>query len=58
MEGECVMVKFINHCQLSLIDNIGNTIQGVPNHLFLGHGPNQEDFEKRDFGTTNNMFFE
>jgi hypothetical protein len=32
--------------------------EGVPNHLFLGHGPNQEDFERRDFGTTNDMFFE
>ena len=32
--------------------------EGVPNHLFLGHGPNQEDFERRDFGTTNEMFYD
>jgi hypothetical protein len=35
-----------------------NLIDGVPNHLFLGHGPNQEHFEKRDFGTTNEMFYD
>jgi len=31
---------------------------GVPNHLFLGHGPTQEHFERRDFGTTNQMFYD
>ena len=52
------MLKFINQCQRSLINNLDNFKEGVPNHLFLGHGPNQEDFERRDFGTTNDMFFE
>ena len=37
---------------------IDNLRDGVPNHLFLGHGPNQKDFEKRDFGTTNDMFYD
>ena len=36
----------------------GNLKEGVPNHLFLGHGPTQDHFEKRDFGTTNDMFYE
>jgi len=31
----------------------GNLKDGVPNHLFLGHGPTQDHFERRDFGTTN-----
>ena len=36
----------------------GNLKDGVPNHLFLGHGPTQDHFERRDFGTTNQMFFD
>ena len=32
--------------------------EGNQSHLFFGHGPTQSDFEKRDFGTTNQMFYE
>jgi hypothetical protein len=32
--------------------------KGTKTHLFFGHGATQEDFEKRDFGTSNNLFFE
>lgn len=31
---------------------------GTAGHLFFGHGPSQEEFVRRDFGTTNQMFFE
>ena len=31
---------------------------GTSGHLFFGHGATQDDFEKRDFGTTNQMFYE
>ena len=31
---------------------------GVKNHLFIGHGPTQNTFEKRDFATTNDMVYE
>ena len=37
---------------------VSNLKYGVPNHLFLGHGPTQEHFERRDFGTTNQMFYD
>lgn len=31
---------------------------GTQGHLFFGHGATQNDFTKRDFGTTNQLFFE
>ena len=31
---------------------------GMTNHLFLGHGPAQDTFEKRDFATTNDMMYD
>ena len=32
--------------------------RGVKNHVLIGHGPTQDNFEKRDFGTTNDMVYE
>lgn len=32
--------------------------RGQPSHLFFGHGPTQDTFEKRDFTTTNHMVYE
>ena len=45
------------------ISNNGNVYivdlkNGTSGHLFFGHGPDQKDFVKRDFGTTNEMFYE
>ena len=40
---------------LSLIVDIK---RGQPLNLFFGHGATQQDFDKRDFGTTNNLFYE
>ena len=34
------------------------TKKGQPGHILMGHGANQDSFEKRDFGTTNELFFE
>ena len=31
--------------------------RGVKQHLFLGHGPTQEAFERRDLGTTNDLVY-
>ena len=31
--------------------------KGTKHHLFLGHGPVQGNFEKRDFGTTNDIVY-
>ena len=31
--------------------------QGVKSHIFFGHGATQQAFEKRDFGTTNEMVY-
>jgi hypothetical protein len=31
---------------------------GTEAHLFFGHGANQHDFTKRDFGTANELFYE
>ena len=36
----------------------GDRKHGVKNHLFIGHGPTQDTFEKRDFATTNDMVYE
>mmetsp|Transcript_1060 Transcript_1060/g.932 ORF Transcript_1060/g.932 Transcript_1060/m.932 type:complete len:172 (+) Transcript_1060:38-553(+) len=35
-----------------------NNKQGESSHLLFGHGPTQDAFEKRDFGTTNQLFFD
>ncbi len=32
--------------------------KGTKNHLFFGHGATQDDFVKRDFGTSNQLFYE
>ena len=34
-----------------------NKRNGQASHIFFGHGANQHDFEKRDFGTTNELFY-
>ena len=34
-----------------------NTPQGIQRHLFFGHGATQEAFDKRDFGTTNDLMY-
>lgn len=34
-----------------------NTPQGIQRHLFFGHGATQNTFEKRDFGTTNDLMY-
>ena len=31
--------------------------KGQPNHLFLGHGLDQKNFEKREFATSSNLAF-
>ena len=38
--------------------NMRDMRRGVKNHIFLGHGPTQDTFEKRDFATTNDMMYE
>ena len=35
----------------------GQTKDGQPGHILMGHGANQDTFEKRDFGTTNELFY-
>ena len=37
---------------------VTNNKAGQPSHILFGHGPTQDVFEKRDFGTTNNLFYE
>ena len=32
--------------------------RGVKSNVFFGHGANQDAFGKRDFGTTNDLFFQ
>ena len=32
--------------------------RGLNNNFFIGHGPKQETFDKRDFATTNDMVYE
>lgn len=32
--------------------------KGCKSHLFFGHGPSQEVFEKRDHGTTNELVYD
>jgi len=32
--------------------------RGTKKHLFFGHGATQDAFEKRDFATTNTLFFD
>ena len=34
------------------------TKKGCKGHLFFGHGPSQEVFEKRDHGTTNELVYD
>ena len=31
---------------------------GQPTHILMGHGATQDNFTKRDFGTTNELFYE
>ena len=31
---------------------------GTEAHLFFGHGATQHEFDKRDFGTSNELFYE
>ena len=38
--------------------NVVDIKKGQPNHLFFGHGATQDDFAKRDFGTSNQLFYE
>lgn len=40
------------------VNNVVDLKAGTAGHLFFGHGPNQEQFERRDFGTTNQMFYD
>jgi hypothetical protein len=35
-----------------------NPKKGQPGHIFFGHGASQDAFEKRDFGTTNDLVYE
>ena len=37
---------------------IVNIKKGQQTHLFFGHGATQEAFEKRDFGTINELFYD
>ena len=46
--------KEYNDYQQSMADRKN----GVNRHLFIGHGPTQDTFEKRDFATTNQMVYE
>jgi len=32
--------------------------RGVKHHILIGHGPDQERFEKRDLGTTNEVVYD
>ena len=32
--------------------------RGLQSHIFFGHGASQDAFDKRDFGTTNSLFFD
>uniref|UniRef100_A0A7S3JHV4 Uncharacterized protein n=1 Tax=Euplotes harpa TaxID=151035 RepID=A0A7S3JHV4_9SPIT len=32
--------------------------KGQPTHILFGHGASQDAFDKRDFGTTNELFFD
>ena len=38
-------------------DHMEEIQRGVKKHLFVGHGPTQDEFEKRDFATTNDVFY-
>ena len=38
--------------------NMRDMRHGIKNHIFFGHGPTQDTFEKRDMATTNDMMFE
>ena len=38
--------------------NLVEMKQGTQQHLFFGHGATQDDFVKRDFGTSNELFYE
>ena len=39
-------------------EKLTNNKDGQPSHLLFGHGPTQDTFEKRDFGTTNTLFYD
>lgn len=39
-------------------DHMVDIKRGTQSHLFFGHGATQNDFVKRDFGTTNDLFYE
>ena len=39
-------------------ENRLNPKRGQAGHLFFGHGAAQDAFEKRDFGTSNDLFFD
>lgn len=32
--------------------------RGLSNHIFMGHGTKTENFERREFATTNNLVYE
>ena len=46
-----------NYINLTL-QCIENLKRGTQSHLFFGHGATQADFVKRDFGTSNQLFYE
>ena len=39
-------------------DNLVDLRSGTQQHLFFGHGATQDDFVKRDFGTSNELFYD
>ncbi|CDW84628.1 UNKNOWN [Stylonychia lemnae] len=39
-------------------DHMKEIQRGTKTHLFFGHGATQDDFVKRDFGTSNNLFYD
>ena len=37
--------------------NVELNQNGIPGHLLVGHGPELNDFERRDIGTVQNMSY-